>query len=283
MIKFAIIFSLFLAVNPITYVSEVNDTQKKALIAFNDKDYLIAIYRYEYLVEKLQVKDLNVYLNLAHSYYKAQKWQEAKRYYTLVAKGKNTQLASLAYHQLGMISDFTYNKDSSIEDLRNALKYFKFAIKNNSQNTAARYNYELLRKKLEELRKMLEKKNPRKNKKSGKSGKNKRKGGRNKQSDSEGEGDGDEKERSKKEESKEGKDQINKEDEKGKEDGSKTNDKKGKDNTMRSDKLKAININQEKIKTIFEAMKNKEIQYLQQKRRRNKKGKKGYGKNKPDW
>lgn len=284
MIKYLTILTLFLAFPFLTYVSDINDTQGKAMTAFRNKDYLIAIYRYEYLTEKLKVKDPNVYLNLAHSYYKAGKWEKARKYYLKTIKNNNTALSSLAYHQLGMISETNYNKESSVDDLQSALKFFKQAIKSNPNNLKARYNYELLRKKLEALRKFVEKNNPRKSGKS-KSGKNKRKGGNGKkQKSSQGEGDGEQDEKQgKKQASKNGKDQMDKNDPDGEENDSKSGNKKNDKNNLRPDKLKAININQEKIKTIFEALKNQEIQYLQQKRRRNKRGKKGYGKNKPDW
>lgn len=283
MIKFLSILSLFLAINPLTYVSEVNNTQLQAQEAFKNKDYLIAIYRYKHLVEDLQVEDPNAYLNLGHAYYKAKKPRQARKYYVAVSKGKNPSLSSLAYHQLGMIAEENYNKDSSLDDLQTALMFFKKAIKQNPKNLAARYNYELLRKKLESLRKRLEKNAPKQKKKS-KSGKKKTNGGGDKQKTTTDEGDGDsEEKRAKKKESKNGKDQLEKEDAEGKENGSKTGNKKEDKNKLREDKLKAVGINQEKIKTIFEALKNQEIQYLQQKRRRNKKAKKGYNKNKPDW
>ncbi|EAY29405.1 hypothetical protein [Microscilla marina] len=283
MIKYLTILSLFLVINPLTYVSEVNDTQWKAQKAFEDKNYLVAIHRYEHLVEQLQINDPNVYINLAHAYYKTKKWLNARKYYVLASKNENPTLSSLAYHQLGMISEENYNQDSSIEDLRTALKLFKKAIKKNPKNLEARYNYELLRKKLEALRKFAEKNSSKKKRKS-QSRKTKSNGNGEKQKtvSEEGEGDSEEK-RAKKKESKNGKDRLEKQDPEGKEDGSKTGNKKKDKNKLREDKLKAVNINQEKIKTIFEALKNQEIQYLQQKRRRNKKAKKGYEKSKPDW
>lgn len=281
MTKLALILSLFLVSNPLTYVSEVNDTQKKALNAFNDKRYLVAIYRYEHLIETLKVKDLNVYLNLAHAYYKAKKWQKANEFYQKVIKGEQLKLASLAYHQLGMIAEINYQQDKSIDNLHIALKQFKLAIIKNPGNYAARYNFELISKKLEELIKEQNKNKSAPNNQNT-SGNKKTKGGDGKQKNAQNEGDGDkDAKRAIKEASKDGRDKINEEGKEGKKKG--VGNEKDKANKLRPDQLKAININQEKIKTIFEAMKNKEIHYLQQKRRRNKPGKKGYNKSKPDW
>ncbi|OJJ17157.1 hypothetical protein BKI52_31080 [marine bacterium AO1-C] len=281
MTKILAIFTLLLVSNPLTYVTEVNDTQKQALAAFNDQQYLVAIYRYEHLIEKLEVKDLNIFLNLAHAYYKAKKWDDATKFYQKVSKGKQTKLASLAYHQLGMIAEINYQQDSSVDNLQIALKQFKQAIIKNPGNYPARYNYELLSKRLEEIRKKLKKNNPNPQNQS-KSGKKKSKGGDRKQKNAQGEGDGDKEEkRALKEAAKDGKEKIDEKSSDGKTKGA--GDNQDKTSKLRPDQLKAININQEKIKTIFEAMKNKEIHYLQQKRRRNKPGKKGYNKGKPDW
>ena len=281
MTKLLAIFTLLLVSNPLTYVTEVNNTQKQALAAFNDQRYLVAIYRYEHLIEKLEVTDLNIHLNLAHAYYKAKKWDDATKFYQKVSKGKQEKLASLAYHQLGMIAEINYQQDSSVDHLQIALKQFKQAIIKNPNNYNARYNYELLSKKLEEIRKRLKKNNPNHQNRS-KSGNKKSKGGDRKQKSTQGEGDGDqEARRALKEADKDGKDKMDEQSSEGNGKGKENNQNKA--NKLRPDQLKAININQEKIKTIFEAMKNKEIHYLQQKRRRNKPGKKGYNKSKPDW
>ena len=283
MTKFALILSLFLVSNPLTYVSEVNDTQREALNAFNNKEYLLAVYRYQHLVVELKVKDLNIYMNLAHTYYKLKQWQKAYELYQILTKCKDRKLISLAYHQLGMIAEINYQQDKykSTSNLEIALKQFKLAIINNPANYEARYNFELISKKLEKLFKEQNKNKPTPNDQN-KSGDKKTKSGGRKQKNAQNDGDGDkEVRRSLKEASKDGKDKINEAGSEGEKKG--VGNDKDKTNKLRPDQLKAININQEKIKTIFEAMKNKEIHYLQQKRRRNKRGKKGYNKSKPDW
>ncbi len=283
MTKLLAIFILFLVSNPLTYVKEINDTQQQALAAFNDQQYQVAIYRYEHLIEKLEVTDLNIFLNLAHAYYKAKKWDKAFQFYQKVIDGPENKLASLAYHQLGMIAEISYRKNMSIDNLRIILKPFKQSIIKNPNNYLARYNYELLRKRLEKMEKAQKKyqphSNPQHRSRNDEGGKDKLGGGQ-KQKNVPGEGEGEQEARKAlKEAAKDGKEKEQSAD--GKEKG-KEGDKDAK-NTLRPDQLKAININQEKIKTIFEALRNKEIHYLQQKRLRSKSGKKKYKKNKPDW
>ena len=60
----------------------------------------------------------------------------------------------------------------------------------------------------------------------------------------------------------------------------KQDEKKKKDDNFNPDKMKDIKVTEEKAKMILEAMKNQEIQYLQQNRRKASKPK---DKSKPDW
>ncbi|HXA02603.1 MAG TPA: hypothetical protein VNW99_11485 [Cytophagaceae bacterium] len=292
--RFAIIILLnifFSLWGRFTQIADVNKLKQEAESAYSLKEYGISIVKYNTLINSYNNTDERVRMNLAHSYYFLNDSINAEVHYIKLSKSLNAKLNSVSNHQLGMIA--TANKE-----YLHALKYFRQALKADPENEAARYNYELIKKKLEEN----EKKNPAeqdKNKQkdhtdqsemmenddnpSGDKGKSanhdgKGKPGQNQQSvqnnngileKSKGEGE------KNKNRNKSGQGDIEennelKPDEKG----------KSKRDALISQRLKQMNMSEDKARMILEAMKNSEIQYLQQIK---KKGKPKYDKDKPDW
>ncbi len=78
-------------------------------------------------------------LNLAHTYFKLQQLQNARRYYKRLTQIDNPVLASRAYAQLGVI-------EAIDKDTLEALRYLKEGLRQNPDNAIARFNYELLKK-----------------------------------------------------------------------------------------------------------------------------------------
>lgn len=73
-------------------------------------------------------------------------------YKTLAATAEDPHLASIALNQLGVIS-YAYRNQQALEeqekDLNNASSYFREALVEFPENDIARYNYELIRRKID--------------------------------------------------------------------------------------------------------------------------------------
>ena len=85
-------------------------------------------------------------LNLANSYFQPNDTTNAASTYQSLTGSAKPQIRSKAQQQLGILN----HKQGKLEE---ALNNFKQAIKADANNLDARYNYEMLKKKLEEQKK----------------------------------------------------------------------------------------------------------------------------------
>jgi tetratricopeptide (TPR) repeat protein len=188
-------------------------------------------------------------MNLAHGYFQLRDADKAAFYYTKLTEKGNNFTQSVALNQLGYIADVTQNPER-------ALEYFKQAILKNPQNYEARYNYELVRKRLQ--------RQPQNN------------ATQNKQTKQENKQDP------------EGKDEIQKVEQKINRPDEKDSNQKNEESTeekkvqLQPEKLKEAKLNKEKAEAILEALKNQEAQYIQQLPKK-KNTQKANSKKLPDW
>jgi Ca-activated chloride channel homolog len=254
-------------------IREANKIKTEAQAAFNNKNYKKAIDQYNQLIYSFKLKDENLRLNLAHSYYKTDQKIKASYYYKTLTSSADIIMRSVAFHQLGVI----YGNTGKTET---ALFYFKETIKLNPENEKARYNYELIKKIIDQQNKLSIGQKNRRKKEETKTDGAKKTGPLTEQENEINilnqeskekitEGDQGEKKNIRDLDSPQEKKELQP-------------DKKGNKNkdALRTKRLAEINISEEKARAILESMKNSEIQYLQQKRHRE------YNreyKNKPDW
>jgi|JI8StandDraft_1071087.scaffolds.fasta_scaffold00352_10 Ca-activated chloride channel homolog len=276
----AVLLTLFTLTDP-TLISKINGLKADAKKAYLKNDFKTAIKKYRYLVDSLNVREDEVLLNLASAYYNLKDTTNAlSQYQSLTASSKN-QLRSKAQQQLGLIADQQGKQEE-------ALSYFKESIKSDITNEEARYNYELLKKKIEEKKKQDQKK---------KDEQNKDKDQDKKDQDKKEEEKKDQEKKDQEQKEKEKKEQEQKEKDKQKQDQEKKDqeqkdkeqkekeeqDKKDQEKKMPPDvkqKLEEMKISPEKAEMLLEAMRNQEKQYLQQNKRKATKPKE---KGKPDW
>ncbi len=274
----AVLLTLFTLTDP-TLISKINGLKADAKKAYLKNDFKTAITKYRYLLDSLNVREDEVLLNLASAYYNLKDTTNAlSQYQSLTASSKN-QLRSKAQQQLGLIADQQGKQEE-------ALTHFKEAIKSDLTNEDARYNYELLKKKIEEKKKQDQKKQDEKNKDKDEK-KDQKKEDQEKKDQEKKDQEQKEKEKKEKEEKEkkeqEKKDQKKDEEKKDKEEKEKEEqDKKEKDKMPPSvkEKLEEMKISPEKAEMLLEAMRNQEKQYLQQNKRKATKPK---DKGKPDW
>ncbi len=269
-------------------IRKINALKSEAKAAYVKGDYQVAIDKYKYLVDSLGVNEEEVLLNLANAYFNSKDTVNAPSTYLPLTQSADTKIKSIANQQLGVMA----NRNGKFEE---ALNYFKQALKTAPDNEDARYNYELVKKKLEEEKKKQEQQNKDQNKenKDDKKDPNKDKKDQQKKDQQDQKNKEDQKKDQQDQQKKDQQEQKDKE-QKSKEQQDK--DKKDKEQQEKeqqeknlnkmdlppsvSEKLKEMQMSEEKAKMILEAMKNQEVQYLQQNKRKATKPK---DKGKPDW
>lgn len=276
----AVLLTLFTLTDP-TLISKINGLKADAKKAYLKNDFKTAITKYRYLVDSMNVREDEILLNLASAYYNLKDTTNALRQYQSLTASSKNQLRSKAQQQLGLIADQQGKQEE-------ALSYFKEAIKSDLTNDDARYNYELLKKKIEEKKKEDQKKKDDQNKDKDQDKKDQDKKEDEKKEDQKKDQEQKEKEKKEqeqKEKDKQKQDQEKKDQEKkDKEEKEKEEqDKKDQEKKMPPDvkqKLEEMKISPEKAEMLLEAMRNQEKQYLQQNKRKATKPKE---KGKPDW
>lgn len=284
-------------------ISKINQLKKNAEIAYKAGQYDVAVSNYSYLIDTLHIDDEQAVMNLGHAYYQLGEKDLAQAQYQKLALSKEEGLKSIAYQQLGALSN-------DPKTLEKALSYFKESIKSDPSNQDARYNYELVKKKLKdqnENQDQSQDENQDNENQENKDEENKDQENQENQDQQEGDQNQDQEQKDSEEQDQDKQDQQNedeegeqnKEDQQGQEDEKKEgenqqqeqskpeegeegeqNEKEQQQAPSPSDKMQEMNISEEKAKMILEALKNSEVQYIQQNRRKATKRKDS---DKPDW
>jgi len=285
--KFVFIFILI--ISPLTDLNEVakiNEHKKAGNEAYKSGDFELAAKHYQYLVDSLQVREESVLLNLANSLFQLQDTASARNYYnSVVNEGAQNHSRSIAYQQLGLI-------DYSGKKYKEALGQFKNSLKNDPGNEEARYNYELLKKLIKEQEENQEQQNE--ENQENQDQQQQKQDQQSKDQENQDQQNQDQENQENQEQQQDQQDQQNQEQQQNQEDqqeqkeGEEQKPQEGEENEEKPDnidpttaeKLKEMNISEEKAKMILEALKNNEVQYIQQNKRKAKHRKKD---GKPDW
>jgi len=300
------------ATDPVTKIAKANKAKDEAEKAFRAGEYEKAIEHYSYLLDSLNYDNDAAVLNRAHSYFNLKDTLKAYEAYRTASMSANKEIKSTAFNQLGHLSE-------QQKQNKEALDFYKEALKANPYNKEARYNYELLKKKLEEQeknkdqQKNQDQQNQDQNKEDQQNKDQQNKDQQNSENQDKQEGDDSEEAKKDKdaedstkdedseksmedenaEKSREDKDaEESQQNENAKESQQNADEQKQQEQEAQKEgeqeqmkpstkqKLEAMNVSEEKAKMILEALRNKEAQYLQQNR---KKATKRQDNNKPDW
>jgi Ca-activated chloride channel family protein len=254
-------------------IGKVNSLKADAKKAFLAGDYKTAADKYRYLADSAGVQEDEVNMNMAHSYFQLNDTAQAIGSYQRVTQSPDTRLRSKAYQQLGVLN----NREGKFEE---ALQFLKQALKADPTNQDARYNYEMIKKKLEEQKKKQEQQDQNKDQdQQQKDEQNKDKKDEQNKDKKDQENTDQKKEQEKKDQQEQEKKDQEQQQKEQQEKEQQEKDEKELPPSVK-DKLKDMNMSEEKAKMILEAMKNQEVQYLQQNKR---KGTKPKDKAKPDW
>ncbi|MFY0686464.1 MAG: hypothetical protein JXQ90_04825 [Cyclobacteriaceae bacterium] len=281
MIKLLLLLTMLVTSNP-KDIARINSYKKEAEKSFIAGEYEAAISRYKYLMDSMNVEEDEIILNLAHSYYQLNDTANARSYYSQASMSPNNELKSVAYQQLGVMS-------KSPQTLQQAKHYLKASLKANPNNIDARYDYEVVQKLIKEQEQQQQENQDQENK----DDQNKEEEQQNEdqeQQDQQDQGDQSEEEQQQEQQEQEqqqqdqeGEEQEGEEEQQQEEqqEQSEEQSEEQKDQEMSTkEKLEEMNISEEKAQMILEAMRNAEVQYLQQqKRKATERPKSG----KPDW
>ncbi len=301
--KLYLVAFLLLALDPIGNLDRVakrNALKKEAREAFMKEDYKTAIEKYSYLRDSLNVRDDNILLNLANAQFKVADSANALNNYQKLTSSKDKNVQSVAYQQLGVMNN-------NPQKQKEALDYFKKALKANPGNEDARYNYELLKKLMKEQENQQDQQNKDDKNKDQQNKDDKEKQDQEKdkkdqqekdqQQKDQDKGDKQDQEQKDQQQDQQQKDQEQQEQNQEQQDAQEKKDKEQKEGQQQEQneenkdekdevppstqkKLQEMKISPEKAKMILEAMKNQEVQYIQQNR---KKAKNRTKNDKPDW
>jgi hypothetical protein len=149
--KFVVVTLLALVVIDPTKIARINTAKTEARKAYVEGDYKKAASLYRYLSDSLDVKEDEVMINLANSFFHVKDTANAMSTYQSLTASSRGHIRSKAHQQLGIM----LHQQGKFEE---ALTNFKEAIRADNDNVDAKYNYEALKRKLEEEKKKQEEK-----------------------------------------------------------------------------------------------------------------------------
>lgn len=285
-----IVVAAFTVFGVIDNIATINRLKKEAEQAYKSGDYETAIAHYQTLLDSLNVEDANIRLNLAHSLIQAGDTISAQRNYSRLIKANDKNIKSVAHQQMGVIA-------SAQNQHKEALSIFKESLKADPSNEEARYNYELVKellKKQEEQQQDQQNQDQQSQDQKEQQDQQKQQDQQQKQENQQQQQQGEKGEQSEENQEGQKQDQQNQEgeSEESPQDPNEQNAQQGQQQqegeksdeeqsvSPMSDRLKEMNISEEKARMILEAMRNSEMQYIQQNRRRPDKPR---DRTKPDW
>ncbi|MBD0400424.1 M48 family metallopeptidase [Flammeovirga sp. EKP202] len=276
--------------NGIGRIAEANKQKSAGEEAFIAKDYKTAIDAYTILLDSMNIEDDAAMLDLAHSYFLTEDKENATKRYASIQNSADKKIASIANQQLGVLKA----QEQKIEE---ALAFLKTAMKHDPQNIAARYDYEmLLKQKKEQEQQQQDQNQDQDNKDQNEDKKDQdQKDQDQKDKDQEGQDENQDQKDQEKGDQKDDKDQ--KDSEKGDQEGDQNENQeqegeqgeeteeerkereKAEEQANFNNRMEEIKMPASQAQMILDALKNKEVQYFQQQKKKSKK----QDRNKPDW
>lgn len=269
-------------------IAEINRLKKEAEQAYLNGNFSTAIAHYHTLLDSFKVSDENIKLNLANAYLQAKDTATAQQHYRQLSNSADRQVKSVAQQQLGVVAH-------KQQQLKEALQHFKEALKADSMNEDARYNYELLKKKLQDQQQQENQEQEQNNEDQQQENQeqqeqeqqNQDQQQEQEQQQQEQEQQDQEQQQQNQQEGQEQESENQQQQEEQQQDQQQGEQEEGDSEEQReepvnptSERLENMNMSEEKARMILEAMRNNELQYIQQNRR---KAKNPTDRNKPDW
>ncbi len=253
-------------------IARTNRLKDRAEAAFQRSEFFQAI-RYYQSLDSLSRGEGGAVLNLAHSYFRTEQPEMAEGQYARLTTDADLRLRSVAHQQMGVLA-------FGQEQIPQALHHAREALRANPTNADARYNYELLRKLFPDTEPNADPSSD--DKHEGNTIPDEEKGeekeGEGESQEQDGESGEDDKQPGEKGDEGTPQDTDAQPGEEGKPD--QDSDSSRPPVGPNRQQLEEMNLTEEKARMILEAMRNSEIQYLQQRKHQTRKSR---DPNRPDW
>jgi len=269
-----LIFVILLTVLPdgINDISRINRLKREAARAYKEEAYDLAVNKYRELVDSVGLNDDRVLLNLSNAYYKQNDTTNAIPYYQQLISSEQADIRSIAQQQMGVIANDQQKYDE-------ALSFFKEAIKSDPANADARYNYELVKKLLQEQQQQQQQNQDQQNKDQQDQDNQDQQDQEQQDQQQQDQQNKDQNQENQKDQEQQEQEQQEQEQQQQQEQSEEEQEEKEQQSAQPQD-MEEMQISEEKARMILEAMKNNELQYLQQMQR---KSEKKQDNSKPDW
>ena len=247
-------------------IAAINRLKKEADTAYQNENYEEAVQKYSMLVDSLGHRDEKLMLNYSNACFKANDTTQAKYLYSQLTGTEDQSIKSIAYQQLGVLAN-------NQQKYQESLHYFKNSLKADPQNQDSRYNYELLKKMMQNQQQDQQNQENQENKEQQQD--------QQQQEQDQQKGDEENEDQQNQQEQEQQDQQKQQEEQESQQDQEQENDEnQDSENQPEPQKMEDMKISEEMAKKILEAMRNNEIQYLQQQRRKPTKPRDS---GKPDW
>jgi hypothetical protein len=250
----------------INRIAAINRLKKEADTAYQNENYEEAVHKYSMLVDSLGHRDEKLMLNYSNACFKSNDTTQAKYLYSQLTGTEDQAIKSIAYQQLGVLA----NNQKKYQE---SLHYFKNSLKADPENEDSRYNYELLKKMMQNQQQDQQNQENQENKEQQQD--------QQQQEQDQQEGDEENEDQQNQQEQEQQDKQKQQEEQESQQQQEQENDENQEsENQPEPQKMEDMKISEEMAKKILEAMRNNEIQYLQQQRRKPTKPRDS---GKPDW
>ena len=255
----------------INEIATINRVKDEAAIAYSDGDYQKAIKNYSFLYDSMGENNDKILLNLSNAYFKAQDTSNAQFHYTKLTESNDKSVKSIAHQQLGVIANNMGKYDVALDEFKNSLRA-------DPGNNDSRYNYELLKRLMEENQQQQNQNQDQQNKDQQNQDQQDQNQDQQQQQDQQNE---------EEQEQEQQQNQQNQEQEEEKQQEQQQQEQQESEEENQDEEAQPqpqdteeMEISEEMAKMILEALRNNEIQYIQQNK---KKAKKPKDNSKPDW
>ena len=258
----------------INEIAAINRLKSEGEKAYAEENYQEAIKNYSFLYDSLGHNDDKVLLNLSNSYFNALDTANAQFHYGKLTDAHDNDIRSIAYQQLGVIANNMGKYDIALEQFKNSLRA-------NPQNNDARYNYELLKRLMQDNQQQQNQNQDQQNKdKQNQNQQDQEQDQQDQQNQQDQEQDQQEDEQNQQQQ--QNQEQQEQQEQEQQQQESEQSEEENEDEQVQPQPqdMEEMEISEEMAKMILEAMRNNEIQYIQQNQ---KKAKKPKDKSKPDW
>ena len=254
----------------INRIAFINRLKKEAETAYKNEQYQQAVEKYNILVDSLGVQDDKVLLNLSNAYFHLNDTSNAGYLYSQLTEAEDKKIKSIAYQQLGVMANDQNKHEES-------LQHFKSSLKADPGNEDARYNYELLKKMIRE-QKQQQQQQQQDQQQQQQQQEQQDKNQQDQEPQEQQQQDQQQQEEQQQQEQQQQEQEQKAEEQEASE--QENEDKNEKEAQPQPQNLEDMKISEEMARKILEAMRNNEIQYLQQQKR---KSQKPADSSKPDW